>query len=237
MQALLLILLGMFPDSARIVARTRVASSLAYSCARSVARDGRGVIHVAFSYNEGLPFAESAEVFYTRSTNEGVTWSAWENVSRSDSFTVMFPSLAVDSSGVVHCAWKQFWIDGTDGRHYDCFYARRDTGASALWSTPRNLSGIGPNTNVFLVSAVAADIRGRVHVVYQGDYNPSRVDGAIYHCVFQGDSWTGPYCLTPAPRWENMTPSIACDRLGRLHVAWLLWQYSTNRDTVYYAVY
>ncbi len=237
MATLALFICVMFPDSAYTVARTRTGSPIAYSCTRSVVRDDLGVSHVAFSYNDGLPFAESAEVFYTRSTDEGASWSAWENVSRSDSFTVFFPSLAVDSSGAVHSTWLQFWIDSAAGWHYDCFYARRDTGVGHGWSTPRNLSGMGPNTNNFLISAVAADVRGRVHVVYQGDYNPSRVDGAIYHCVFQGDSWTRPYCLTPSPRWENETPSIACDRQGRLHAAWHLWQYSTNQDTIYYAVF
>ena len=196
-------------------------------------RDG-GIIHVAFGYDWGVPFAESAEVFYARSTDEGISWSAWENVSRSDSFTVFFPSLAVDSSGAVHCTWLQFWIDSVGGRHYDCFYSRRD---SAGWSEPVNLSGIGPNTSNFLVSAVAVDVRGRVHVVYQGAYNPARYDGAIYHCVFAGDSWTRPYCLTPNPRWENEYPSIACDGRGRLHLAWHLWQYSMNQDTIYYTVY
>jgi hypothetical protein len=131
-------------------------------------------------------------------------------------------------------SYDQFWKDDTGGYHYDFFYSSRDSGK---WSTPVNISHRGRNTNVFDDASIVVDRLGRPHVALHYGYNPSRYDGAIYHCYKDGDTWTRPVCLTPAPRWENLYPSLVADRQGQLHLAWSVYQWGTNQDTVYYTKY
>ncbi|MEO0078676.1 MAG: hypothetical protein ABIK86_06745 [candidate division WOR-3 bacterium] len=223
-----------YPDSAVVISRLGHEGGLAPSFMRAISRDGRGWVHVAFAYNIGFPLAESAEVFYTFSTDDGQNWAPLENVSRNDSFTVCVPALTVDAASVVHCVWNQFWIDSSGTRHYDFFYASRD---STGWSVAANVSRLGWNTNAFYEAGIVVDRLGRPHVVFHYGYNRSRYDGAIYHCYKDGDTWTRPFCLTPVPIWENQYPSLTIDRRGRLHVAWMLYEFASNRDTIYYALY
>jgi len=231
---LLAICLVGHPDSAVVVSRLGHEGCLAPSHMRAIASDPRGWVHIAFAYNIGFPFAESAEVFYTFSTDDGQTWAPLENVSRSDRRTVWPPALTVDCEGNAHCVWNQFWIDSLGGRHYDFFCAGRD---SSGWSQPERISDCQAYTNVFDQACVVVDRLGRPHVAFYSDFNPARYDGAIYHCYKDGDTWTRPFCLTPEPRWENQYPSLTVDSQGRLHLAWMLYEWGGNRDTVYYAMY
>jgi hypothetical protein len=112
-------------------------------------------------YNANPPGPDGADIFLTRSTNGGSTWSAPTRVNSdpgdNDQF---FPDVAVNANGAIEVAWYDQRRDPENFR-MDVYHAR---------STDRGLS-FGPNQRVTSTSSLpAVGYDAVVNPNYMGDY-------------------------------------------------------------------
>jgi len=94
----------------------------------------------------------------------------------------------------------------------------------ATWTAlpPPNATGLASDR-----SALAADIRGRLHLVW----TELEVDGGqVFHASFGDGSWTAPEQLSHSPGYAGF-PSLAVDAQDRAHVAWY------GFDGAFYQIY
>src|SRR5579859_77207 len=120
-----------------------------------IATDLGGNINVVWADN--TPPASSTDIFFSRSSNAGASFSLPQNVSNNAGFSTN-PSLAVDSGGNINLAWE----DTTPGNH-DVFFSRSaDSGVT--FSPSQNLSN---NAGLSSIPVLVADKKGNLDVVWQ----------------------------------------------------------------------
>jgi hypothetical protein len=120
-----------------------------------IATDLGGNINVVWADN--TPPSSSTDIFYSRSSNAGASFSAPQNIANNAGFSTN-PSLAVDPGGNINVAWE----DTTPGNH-DIFFSRSaDSGAT--FSASQNLSN---NAGLSSVPVLVADKKGNLDVVWQ----------------------------------------------------------------------
>jgi hypothetical protein len=120
---------------------------------------GNGDVYIV--YNANPPGPDGADIFFTRSTNGGASWSAPTRVNSdpgdNDQF---FPDVAVNANGAIEVAWYDQRRDPENFR-MDVYHAR---------STDRGLS-FGPNQRVTSTSSLpAVGYDAVVNPNYMGDY-------------------------------------------------------------------
>ncbi len=127
-----------------------------------IAVDSSGNINVVWEDNTpGL-----LDVFFSRSSDGGTTFSTPRNLSNNNTATSLHPEIAVDSSGNINVVWE----DNAPGQ-YDIFISR-STDGGATFSTPKNVSS---NTGWSLEPQIALDPRGNINVVWE-DNTPGNYD-------------------------------------------------------------
>jgi hypothetical protein len=115
MSLLLFISLIAYPDSARVIGNTQHSFGIGEAPGNRVSvRDSRGWIHCVYSIGYGIPVADSTEIYYVFSTNNGNNWSTPMNVSNTGRYSSDEPCLAVDNTDVLHCVWRQYIPAGND---------------------------------------------------------------------------------------------------------------------------
>ncbi len=171
--------------------------------------DSRGRVHLAW-------MNEKPEVLY--SVSNGSEWSTPANgphrrrsVRKGDASA--YPSMAVDSSGIVHLAWMEFV-----GETVDICYSQLSEGK---WTTPRNLSG---TKGISQRPKIAVDSLGTVHVVW---YDNTGGFFQLYHVNGDGMNWSKPantklvdWFVTDNPSW-SLSPGLAADAYGNIHMVWV----------------
>jgi hypothetical protein len=165
----------------------------------SIAIDSADNLHVVWNDYRN----DNWEIYYKKRT--GATWGADERLTDdpSESFGT---DVAVDALGQVHVVWK-------GGASYAEIYYKMFDGVS--WSPAMLLSdGLAKSCN----PAVAVDGAGALHVVWQYKYSYGGNDEICYGSKAGATWWTGRW-LT-ATSGLSVNPSIAADRLGRIHVVW-----------------
>jgi hypothetical protein len=198
-----------YPDSAHVVGATHFwAATGEMSGNRVSTRDSRGWIHVVYAYKWGNNYADSSEIYYSYSTDDGQTWSTMMNVSRTDSQTSYEPTLVVDNQDVLHCVWKQF----ETGSGYDLYYSNFN---GSNWTTPTNITNQNCTGNDSHYSSMVVDSSDNLHLVYEapiGFYN-------IFYTHYNGISWSSPLNISNASGDAGF-PCIAIDHQDFLHVVW-----------------
>ncbi len=186
------------------------------------------------------------DLFLTRSTDGGATFSEPVNVSRYNSavptlVTSSPPSLALDTADNPYLAWAAVGVPGPTGRPQDVFYARsRDAGRTfePLVNVSRGFDpGFAPRQPSLVV-----DTRNNIYVAFnnvdfnfgQGDILLAKsTDGARFETVSNvsfATYWTG-----SVTDW----PAMGVDGNGILTVAWRQWltdplkNNDTQRDIFY----
>lgn len=102
--------------------------------------------HVYIVYNANPEGPDGADIFFTRSTDGGATWSAPTRVNKDSSDNdQLFPDIAVNVDGAIEVAWYDQRLDPENFR-MDVYHSR---------STDGGLS-FGPNQRVTLTSALPA---------------------------------------------------------------------------------
>ena len=207
-------MLAALPDSARFVGVTDDGNSLGLTTGvRCAVRGPDGSLHFVFTRNN-LQTGESCQVYYTHSTDEGLTWSALADVSRNDSLYATRPAVVVRPTGCPCCVWFEV-VSLLDRPRWDYMFSElTDTG----WTVPANISRTATTSDVAQQISATVDGGGRVHVAYemliQGEPD-------IYYTAQSGDTWLTPTLISQSAR-DDGYPSLTCDSDGDLHLCWRL---------------
>ena len=158
----------------------------------------------------------SAEIYYKKSLDDGLTWTAVDRLTWSSDES-WFPDIGGDSTGNLHLVWE----DLTPG-NWEIYY-KKSANSGSTWSKNRRLTW---TTGTSWWPAVATGPTGSLHLVWQDD-TPGGTD--IYYMASpdNGASWTSPQRLA----WAGSAgyPAIAVDPSGYVHVV-----YNIGNTDIYY---
>ncbi|MHA1379644.1 MAG: hypothetical protein ACTSRG_14830 [Candidatus Helarchaeota archaeon] len=191
----------------------------------SIAVDSEDNIHVAWQDSTPGEWGTDYEIMYANRTASG-----WSNATViSDDSTLWNtgnsydPSLAVDSAGNIHVAWR----DTTDGEwenDIEIMYAER---TASGWSNATVISDDSTlwNTGTSFSPSLAVDNANNVHVVWE-DYTPGEwgTDAEIMYANRTASGWSNATVISDdSTLWNNGSsnnPSITFDSKDNIHVAW-----------------
>jgi hypothetical protein len=178
-------------------------SLTSFGNARCIAANG-DVIHVVWYSGDSVSYG-SWDIFYKRSTDKGLTWSAAVNLSNADSVRYN-PAIAVSGS-YVHVVW----YDHRDGNHEE--YYIRSTDGGITWGPVTRLTD---NVAVSAHCSIAASGLN-VHLVW---YDGRDGNNEIYYkrSVDGGGNWSADTRLSNTAR-QSFMPAVAVSG-SVVHVAW-----------------
>ena len=189
----------------------------------SLAVDPFGNVHMTW-YDYTTNYAGSGtdhDIFYKRWDVSTSSWTTSEVVSTESTIGSVYPSLDVDPLGDVHIAWldySNYAGSGTDG---DIFYKRWDASISS-WTTTEIVSTESTGESAY--PSLAVGILGDVHITWYDftDYAGAGTDSDIFYKRWDAStsSWTTTEIVSTESTSVSVSPSLAVDPLGNMHIAW-----------------
>lgn len=204
-----------WPDSAVIIGDTHAWFPLGHTNGNRVSvRDSEGNIHAVYSYWWHVSPHDSSEILYVFSTDNGLSWSEPENLSRTDSLISVDPNLVIDSQDRLHCVWKQYYDDTTTpSLDYDLYHSQKD---GSGWTQGVNISNQHWGVDA-CYSSMVVDSRDYVHVVWDMSTGPGNWD--IFYSFYNDTIWSTPHQLSDSP-YDDALPALAIDSDDELYVGW-----------------
>jgi Neuraminidase (sialidase) len=196
--------------------------------------DGAGTWLATWESDEDLQGLSSVDqdIFFSRSTDNGATWSAPAavntNAASDDQFDLS-PEVTTDWNGNWIVAWESTnSLGGTIGIDFDILFARStDDGLS--WSAPAPLNtnaatDLGYDSRVTLT----ADRRGNLIATWQSDNTPDGTPGMDADILFalstdNGESWSAPAAINTDAATDasyDSNQQLTTDGAGRWIAAW-----------------
>ena len=157
-----------------VLAVALAASALAaqaqvvFSPAVNVSNSPGGGPQVAVDRNGNINMVwVAADVFFSRSTDGGATFSTPQNLSSGiPAFTRLWPEIGLDPSGNINVVWtNEFQAQPGGPVIVDAYYSRSNDGG-ATFSAPLNLSQDGSGA-ASEAAPLAVDSSGNIYVVWQ----------------------------------------------------------------------
>jgi hypothetical protein len=186
------------------------------SCSPAIAIDSSNAIHVVWF---DTPIGD-IEIYYTRSTDGGTTWSAAKRLTWTSGVSYV-PAIAIDSNDTIHIVWQ----DDTPGT-YEIYYKRSKDGGTT-WSAAKRLTW---TTGTSHYPAIAIDSIDTIHLVWY-DTTPGNAEIYYKSSADKGLTWSAAQRIT----WtsgDSDCPVIAIDLNDAIHV---VWNRSTpDYDEIYY---
>jgi len=148
------------------------------------------------------------ELYYRKSTDGGSAWTPSKRLTW-DSYGSWYPSMAVDSSDVLHVGWENATIEAPE-IHY-----RKSTDGGTSWAPVKRLtwtSGLSGSPRL------AVDPSGNPHAVWY-DNTPGHYEVYYEMSPDGGTTWTASERLTWTPSGAY-DPDLAADPSGLIHVVW-----------------
>jgi len=190
----------------------QVSNSLGCSFSPVMAVDAGGNINIVWEDSGDCSFRTS-NIFFSRSTDGGVTFSTPTNLSATMT-TALFsvPQIAVDTAGNINVVWESdtgnlaIWFSGSS-----------DGGAT--FSSPKMVS---TNTGGSLNPQIAVDKNGSINVVWEDDianhsdisFSRSTDNGAHFSLLRNLSNPLG-NCIA-----NSNTPRIGLDAAANINVVW-----------------
>jgi hypothetical protein len=120
---------------------------------RKLAADSKKALHAVWTNQKGNTW----DVYYARSFDGGVNWSAAQDIAGSPRPAIS-PNLAVGPDDALHVVW-----DDRRNGNKELYYTRSNDGG-ATWEAPKSVSG--PSDFDAGSLCITVDTRNRVHVVW-----------------------------------------------------------------------
>lgn len=198
------------PD-ARLTTDTAI-SFTSYNNARCIAAGEKSVHVVWYDYRDG-----NAEIYYKRSTDEGMNWSTGTRLT-NDTSDSKLPSIIV-SGLLVHVVWEEY-RDGNSEIYY-----KRSTDGGTTWGADIRL------TNDFALSELPSiSVSGlALHVVWN-DYRDTNYEIYYKRSTDGGITWEADMQLTSDPA-NSVYPAIAVSD-SVVHAVW--FDDRDGNDEIYY---
>ncbi|MCK5057474.1 MAG: exo-alpha-sialidase [Candidatus Aminicenantes bacterium] len=194
-------------DGASWSKSVNISNNSGFSGAPAIAVDDAGNINVVWC--DDTP--GNIEIYFSRSTNDGVTWSQGVNISNNFRESIC-PDIAVDSSGNIDVVW----FDNTPGNFEIYFSRSTDNGVS--WSQTVNISDSWKGSEFV---RIAVDVAGNINVVWC-EYTPQGGGQEIYfsRSTDDGVSWSQAVNISEFSGGEDSPPCIAVDPAGNINLLW-----------------
>jgi hypothetical protein len=188
-----------------------------------IAVEPSGSVDVVFAQ---IPCADcDYDVFFSRSSDGGATFSPSHNLSDSAESLITLPELVVDGAGNIHVVWSKG--DFTSGQ-VNVFLSRSSDHGTTF--ATRDLSG---DQGISYFPQVVVDARGNINVFWLNEM----LGGIVFsRSVDGGADFSSPKKVSTAPGGFSATdPYVAVDPDGNLSIAWqdgatggILFSRSTN---------
>ncbi len=186
--------------------------------------DRDGVLHVTWVENIA---GGTTDIRYARSADRGESFSEALSVVGTEVPAIEdFPSIAVDSSGILHIAW----IDGRELKEgssdYDQIWTVRSLDAGLTFEAPQRASFIadgGGGSCECCNTAMEVTPEGDVLIAFRSNINNVR-DVWIARSPDRGETYEKGIRIASEP-WNIFAcpvagPDLAIDRFGTAHVMW-----------------
>ena len=188
--------------------------------------------------------ATSNMIWFSRSTNHGVTWSTPKTInSTSQNGAIQGAQCAVGPDGTVYVAYEVF-LTGNKGQQ---FVAKSTNGGStfskAVAATPTfvNLSfSSNYRDNSFPALAVGQGGTGSkfTYLAYTAMNGSNSTTEFVKSKTAGGTTYTTPAAVNDKTTGQRLMPAIASDTLGNIHIAWFDTRNFSNANTLdIYATY
>jgi len=172
-------------------------------------------LHVLFGDNRD----GSADVYYIRSIDNGVTWDNGTTVDEERKLTSNNTAHADNAIAVNGSTIHVAWVDETPGPNYYIYY-RNSTDNGANWNTIQQLTGPSPGI-AYVDLAVSGD---DVHAIWADTNGVTSSEIYYINSTDGGATWDSEILLTSDDGQISNMPKIAVEN-EKIHVTW-----RDNRD-------
>lgn len=183
-------------------------------------------------------------IFFSRSTNHGVTWSAAKQINTTaQNGAIQGSQVAVGPAGEVYVAYEVFLGTGAQGQH---FIAKSTNGGVSFGApvamTPvfNNLSFAANYRDNSFPALAVAPIAGKAFVydVYTDQPAANSRTEFVHSKVAAGLTFTTPIPANDSNKGQRLMPAVAADKNGVVHISWFdTRNFSTPVSLDIYATY
>ncbi len=193
-----------------------------------IAVDGLGNVHLVFlkEMGTGFPRPDYWDVFYSRSTDDGATWSP--NIQLNDDGLIVVqrdPRIAADMLGHVYVAWVDFRASPTQ----DFFTYSNNMGQTFVPNGPLDTSGITVYSDY---PSVCVDSWQVLHATFSGSpVWPGRFGIYYMRSTDFGISFSLPVKVSIDETEHQTSSEVDLDPAGNIHVIWTNY---TGEGNIFY---
>jgi hypothetical protein len=217
------------PAELSAFAHPTVVHEIAEGHSPRIAAESSGNFHVVFESFE--PGSKVQDIFYTESSDGGVSWAAPVDVSKTPGAS-SHPDIALEKSGAVDVVWG----DTTSGESSpDIFFSRSSDGGKT-WTSPADISNT-PGVSAEPTLAIGPD--SSIHVVWSDTSKGEKNKDIYYTSSSDGGKTWAKDPLLPAEdisKTPGMSsqPAITVDEEGSPNVVWLDGTPGETHPDIYY---
>ena len=155
---------------------------------------------------------------YYREKQKGGNWSDIELVSTESTGNSYDAKVVVDSSGVIHIAWRDETPCNISNAYRNIFYKEKLTNGS--WTDTKVISENATDVSTF---SIYVDHNKTVHIAWSDKYNyeESRDDYDIFYRIkYSNGSWSPIEVISKESHLDCKWPWMTVDQNDTIYVAW-----------------